>query len=651
MMRSGLVVVVVAALLVAASTANGADCKNAVCPQNAIQLGTTCECREGYSLPKQQSFDAAFKCANGKWESTVEGTKCIKNPAPLVPGAFFPNVKSLPAGAYGFIQLLFLGAVYGIVLFTSSNMISDGSELLLLIPSIAGLVGSVVLPILGAVPDGMMVLFSGMGPKDQVQQTLAVGIGALAGSTIMLLTIPWVLSIMGGRVDIINGQRGNYKCPRGVDKSEWKKLSDSNRSLTSGKAGIETIVSRVKAAAIIMVITALPFLLIQGSAFKFDKAHESTSEQTNQEKYFAMVGFFVCVIMFIGYIFYSYKNSNSDSNQDLIDEVRQKAIQQSLVSLSGAFAEEFNKAHEGASAPLTNGESEKRFKRVVRTFFNRYDRDSNGHIDVHEFTSLLHDLGERLNDKEVEHLLASLDKDGDGQIDFDEFSAAMKTIVKQQTHSSQVRPGIGSIQGSVTESQVDLLSRVEQGEAHDDSDSDDEEEEEIPEDLVHLGPAEQRRAILKRSLALMGVGTLLVLLFADPAVNVINELGTRISISPFYVSFVLAPLASNASELIAAYNYAKKKTRKTITISLETLLGAGIMNNTFCLGIFLALIWIRGLSWEFSAETISIIAVEIAIVFFALKKVQTMRHAWFIATLYPLSLVLVIVLEKGLGLN
>jgi hypothetical protein len=27
-------------------------------------------------------------------------------------------------------------------------------------------------------------------------------VGALAGSTIMLLTIPWILSIYGGRVDI-----------------------------------------------------------------------------------------------------------------------------------------------------------------------------------------------------------------------------------------------------------------------------------------------------------------------------------------------------------------------------------------------------------------------------------------------------------------
>ena len=70
-----------------------------------------------------------------------------------------------------------------------------------LVPAVIKLMtGSVVLPILGAVPDGCIVLFSGLGPN--AEEELAVGIGALAGSTIMLLTIPWCLSIIGGRVDI-----------------------------------------------------------------------------------------------------------------------------------------------------------------------------------------------------------------------------------------------------------------------------------------------------------------------------------------------------------------------------------------------------------------------------------------------------------------
>ena len=52
---------------------------------------------------------------------------------------------------------------------------------------------------------------------------------------------------------------------------------------------------------------------------------------------------------------------------------------------------------------------------------------------------------------------------------------------------------------------------------------------------------------------------------------------------PFYVAFILAPLASNASECIASYSYATKKTKKTITVSLAALEGAPCMDTTLCL--------------------------------------------------------------------
>ena len=54
---------------------------------------------------------------------------------------FFIDVALLPDDGYGFFQLLTLGCIYAYLLFYASNMISDGSELLLLVPSVAGLVG------------------------------------------------------------------------------------------------------------------------------------------------------------------------------------------------------------------------------------------------------------------------------------------------------------------------------------------------------------------------------------------------------------------------------------------------------------------------------------------------------------------------------
>jgi hypothetical protein len=94
------------------------------------------------------------------------------------------------------------------------------------------------------------------------------------------------------------------------------------------------------------------------------------------------------------------------------------------------------------------------------------------------------------------------------------------------------------------------------------------------------------------------------------------------------------------------------------------------MNNTFCLFIFLCLVFARELIWEFSAETIAILGVQVRrgpgsgrlqaaehvrvlqIVMAVLAQKQTIRlvDGIFVLCLYPLSLILVAVLEAS-GLN
>ena len=89
----------------------------------------------------------------------------------------------------GWFLLIFLVLCYGYVLFTAAGFIGDGSELLLLVPSVAGVVGSVVLPMLGALPDGAMLFFSGLGEPREVQEGIKTGMGALSGATVMQLCI------------------------------------------------------------------------------------------------------------------------------------------------------------------------------------------------------------------------------------------------------------------------------------------------------------------------------------------------------------------------------------------------------------------------------------------------------------------------------
>jgi Ca2+/H+ antiporter len=178
-----------------------------------------------------------------------------------------------------------------------------------------------------------------------------------------------------------------------------------------------------------------------------------------------------------------------------------------------------------------------------------------------------------------------------------------------------------------------------------DEEDDGEEEEVMPEEFTSLSPDEQQSAIKRKAFTMLLVGTALVLLFSDPMVEVLSEVAKRANIPAFYVSFILAPLASNASEVIASQYYAAKKTRRTITVALTALEGAASMNNSFCLAIFMALIYFRGLAWQFSAETISIVLVQFVIGALALKGHMSAFTGMIVLAMFPLSVVFVATLE------
>merc|ERR1719229_1779601 len=158
--------------------------------------------------------------------------------------------------------------------------------------------------------------------------------------------------------------------------------------------------------------------------------------------------------------------------------------------------------------------------------------------------------------------------------------------------------------------------------------------------------------VIFRSMWMMALGTLLVLAFSDPMVDCLSEWGKRLDISPFYISFVLAPFASNASELISAYTYAVKKTERNMTTALSTLIGAACMNNTFVLGIFLAIVYQQQLAWQFTAEVIAMVLIQWVIGICAIcGRTQTMVTAVVIFLCYPGCLAVVWLLKKYGGLD
>jgi hypothetical protein len=76
----------------------------------------------------------------------------------------------------------------------------------------------------------------------------------------MLLCIPWSLSVYAGRVSLDKGTGlAVYKRPHGV--SAWNKLDPPNNKnlYTTGVSGH----SQLKIGGLLMLITAIPFLIIQ----------------------------------------------------------------------------------------------------------------------------------------------------------------------------------------------------------------------------------------------------------------------------------------------------------------------------------------------------------------------------------------------------
>jgi len=548
----------------------------------------------------------------------------------------FPSVDPEAVGATGLAWLLI---TYGYVLFQASNLISGGSDLLLLVPSMAGLVGGVVLPLLGAVPDGAIMLFSGMGPIEEAQEKLAVGVGALAGSTIMLLTIAWSTCLFAGLVDYTNGAPDYLKKPKLGNKKSFME------SLTTSGIGVSP---KVNHSAKVMMITTVSYLIIQVPAEIFNgRTHEQISKL---EKAWAISAFVVCLIGFVTYMYLQFQESNDGEDLDKEILAMQKQISQRKISIRACIYDWFktvdrthsistrdaNGNYMSITAQLDSSAS-RVLRALLKTPFDKHDVNKDKFLDQGEIQTIFVELGERDSNKFTKQMFEKYDLNQDGKFSFEEFVEAAYNMYREDFQQH--------LQRSV---------RIEVNDNDNDNEEveNEEEEEEIPEDLLDLEPEEQQKIIKTRAFMMLFIGTALVVLFSDPLVDVLKEMSNRVNIPSFYVSFIFVPFASNASELIASRYYAMKKTQKTINVSLAALTGAASMNNTFCLAIFMAIIIFRkGLAWQYTAETASIMLVQICVGILALKNKMSYLDGVIILALYPFSIAFVAILENVVGLD
>jgi hypothetical protein len=582
-----------------------------------------------------------------------------------------------------------------------------------------------VLPVMGAVPDGAIVIFSGLGPDAQNQ--LAVGVGTLAGSTIMLLTVSWALCTFAGRVDVVTNAEGQRVC----NYKPRRKGAKLTKGWAAWDTGVEANHKVVKTGAWIMFATSLTYFLIQGPAFAV-ASENSTTEEAKKEHGWAIAGFVVAALCFLGYSAYQVL-AGEEGQQEKKDASLAKAAVAGKVSLEALLSDHSFRTGStdvaGASRDLRSAVREgkalsERDRHNMRIFIHALFNNVRTLIKDDEFVdaeeaeimiasivgpavrkdldieALMHKYGTPdaasgahvLTESGFEALFTEWfieyanSRSGarrpnwcrDAMLLLSKFLScgvvtrgccccAVSMGADESDESGPINSGMGSAAKSMApthmidsmkhqallsssgrpagDAELDAVHIDGVAEVEGDEDFEDEEEDEEEDESGGL----TRGQIFVKALSLMIFGVIVVTLFSDPMVGVLTSIGDRLTIPPFYVSFIVTPLVSNASELISSLIFAMKRSKKSITLTFSQLMGAATMNNTFVLSLFLGLCAFRQLAWTFSAEVMAIFLVQVVMTIVAMQRVQTTGLAYFVMFIYPLSIFLVFALETWVG--
>jgi Ca2+/Na+ antiporter len=308
----------------------------------------------------------------------------------------FPCSTSLPG-------TLLLIAGYGYMLLQGANLISDGSELLLAVMD-PGLIGGLLLPILGALPDAAMIVVSGTGGSvAEAQEDVAVGIGTLAGSTVMLLSIAWGGSLVLGRCDIENERAVNKKLTKGWHPTETGVTSDKGTRIN----------------AYIMVASAFLYLFPQTPTF-LGHPHSPTA---------SLAGAIACLVALVLYCIYQVVYPELQKREK--EAAHQKFVRQSSFKMAAMMARH-------AGAVLMDDQGNVR-EEALRALFKKFDEDGSGTIDGDELRKMARvilgadgEIEPKNLEQDMQYLMKELDKDGDGNITYEEMRVGLTRWIKEQ---------------------------------------------------------------------------------------------------------------------------------------------------------------------------------------------------------------------------
>ncbi|XP_030932662.1 sodium/calcium exchanger NCL-like [Quercus lobata] len=509
---------------------------------------------------------------------------------------------------YGFLPCttsvmgnLFLMVVYGYLMYFAAMSLTEGSEHLMKILG-PGIVGSLVLPILGALPDAMLVIVSGIfGTTETAQSQISIGMGMVAGSTVLLLTIIWGSCVIAGKCDLVDSIALDAQDTKGFNLTE---------------SGISTDIWTSYAARL-MLISVIPLLIVQIPQILNSILWRHIA---------VMIGLIASLLLFVSYSTYQVLQPKIQKRK--IDYVKHKHV-------FLGFLKHLKKRALGRLLD-ENGEPD---RVTIENLFSSIDANHDGHISDSELRALMVGINFEEIDLDqsaaVDKIMNDFDTSGNSVIDKDEFVNG----ISRWLNKAKLAAARNAVPFSITTFINDYHKKTKR-----------------EHDLLDVGGSNEvegvkksKQASIKAVLSLL-LGTIIAAAFADPLVDTIDNFADATSIPAFFISFIVLPLATSSRDTVSAIRLASQDKRHTASLSFSEIYATVTIHNVLSIPVFLALVYIRGLTWDFSSEVLVILIVSI--VMGSLGSFRTHFPLWtsiLAILLYPFSLALIYVLHYYYG--
>ncbi|CAF2122696.1 sodium/calcium exchanger NCL isoform X2 [Brassica rapa] len=511
---------------------------------------------------------------------TLDPPKNVSKAACLHVYGFLPCADNI--GGYAFQVFSF-----GCLLVIGDYFLSEGRSKLFVIFEV-GFYGGIVFPLLTMFPRIVLMLSPGLSAThDGALAIVGSNVGVTVGHTVFALTMQWGACVVFGLTSPSSGQ----STPRGSIKRTTSDTKNPRRGFYRAKILKNIVEASVdadpknKKAAGIMLLTLAPFLIVT--------LPDLLDAQSWSDITILITLIISCSSTFI-YFVYSY-----------FDTADQKK------SLDNAKFELMSEVHKHLQSfsPRSLIRDGQLTKESLKSLFDKIDRNKDGKIQISELKDLTVEFGVygRMKcdiNEFANTLLADFDKDKDGELDENEFEEGVMKLLNQYKFDNPDTPRQGNTCIYRTASDSVHVKNLSQGEEAGVL------KLEMPKQTLVAKLLSLRT--LKAVLKVIG-GMLMVLFLAKPFMININLLSVTAGVPSFYAVFAVIPLVRNLKNTLSAHFCRKKDKARIASEKFSEIYRDVTMNNLMGMSIVLAIVYTKGLKWDYSTEALVAVVVGLAI--------------------------------------